>query len=76
MMRALAASEVGSPPPCGEGLEVGVSLTQNLCLIPPSLTLPRIRLRPKAGFGGQERGGNGESVQGGGEHTVRVARER
>ena len=25
---------------------------------PPSLTLPRIRLRPKAGFVGQERGGN------------------
>jgi hypothetical protein len=53
MRLALAASVVNSPPPCGEGLGVGVRLTQNLCFIPPTQTLP-----PKGG-------GNGESAQGG-----------
>src|ERR1700755_165154 len=54
---ALAARQVDFPPPCGKGFGVGVSHAHRL-LGPPSLTLPRIRLRPKAGFGGQERGGN------------------
>jgi len=36
-----AAREAISPPPCGEGLGVGVSPIHYLCGLPPSLTLPR-----------------------------------
>jgi len=52
---------VCSPPPCGEGLGVGVAATPSFLVIPPSVTFPR------------KGGGDGECAQGGGERTTRVA---
>jgi hypothetical protein len=69
MMLALATSAVCSPPAlvrrsppsgeggCGEGLGVGVNLTPNLRVVPPSLTLPR------------KGGGDGEIAQAAEEHA-------
>ncbi len=46
-----------SPPPCGEGLGVGVRIG-GLCWVPPSLTLPHKGGGNGEGFTGIEGGGD------------------